>query len=102
MNDTYRVCERSVLFSSFSSRDIAPDCSSEENKRLNKRIKPGFLSQSLGLDLGLVPDTNFKALVSVLTLLENRLPWFWQKCLFLGLGLGNKARCLGIFREAVM
>ena len=43
----------------------------------------GFLNKSLGLDLGLIPDANFKVFVSVLvlTLLENQLSW---PCLGLG------------------
>ena len=45
----------------------------------------GFLNKSLGHDLSLVPDANFKVLVSVLTLLQNRLSW--QNCLDLGFSL---------------
>ena len=52
---------------------------------------PGFLNKSLGPDLGLIPDANFKVLVSSLSLNSFRksvilvLSWFWQKCLDLGL-----------------
>ena len=93
-------------------------------------LKSMFLGKSLGLDLSLVPDANFKVLISVLILtllenrlsrsylalgknililvsalklLKNRLSWSRSWSLLKCLGLGSSmAQCLGIFSEAVI